>query len=108
MAGVAEDGRGRDFLMAKLTAAERAELEARLAADDQDDEDDFEIEIRDGDKSARIPYRKGRAYLQAHFGIDLDPEPAEDAPDEPGKPAKGLKAVPADGDRVKRFGRTVG
>ena len=84
--------------MPRLSPEKRAELEALLAADDQDD-DDFEIEIRDGDKAARIPYSRGRSYLQKHFGIDLDPEPEPEP--EPGKgtktPAKSAdgKVVPA-------------
>jgi hypothetical protein len=92
--------------MAKLSAEKRAELEAMLAADDTDD-DDFEIEIRDGDKAARVPYSKGRSYLQQHFGIDLDPEP--DADDEPGtgKPGKGKTAAADDDGKVTRFGRRV-
>jgi hypothetical protein len=84
----------------KLTPEKRAELEALLAADD-DDSDDFEIEIRDGDKAARIPYSRGRSYLQKHFGIDLDPEP-----DEPDEPVKGGKA-PVKDATVTRFGRRV-
>jgi hypothetical protein len=86
----------------KLTPEKRAELEALLAADDADGEDDYEIEIRDGDKATRIPYSKGRSWLQQHFGIDLDPEPE---PEEP--PAKGGKTPPADDGKVTRFGRRV-
>jgi hypothetical protein len=89
--------------MAKMTAAERAELEAKLAADDQDDDDDFEIEIRDGDKAARIPYSRGRSYLQKHFGIDLDPEPEPDEPADPKAP-KDAKVVPAHFGRTRRSG----
>jgi hypothetical protein len=85
----------------KLTPEKRAELEALLAADD-DDADDFEIEIRDGDKAARIPYSRGRSYLQKHFGIDLDPEPEP----EEDTPVKGGKA-PAKDATVTRFGRRV-
>jgi hypothetical protein len=81
--------------MAKLTAEKRAELEAMLAADDQDDADDFEIEIRDGDKAARIPYSRGRSYLQQHFGIDLDPEPEpEEDPKADPKAGKDAKVTP--------------
>ena len=90
--------------MAKLTPEKRAELEAALAADDADDEDDFEIEIRDGDKAARVPYSKGRAYLQKHFGIDLDPEPEEEPEADP-KAGKG-KATGTDG-KVTAFQRRV-
>ena len=80
--------------MARLTPEQRADLERQLAADDAAD-DDFEISIRDGDKETRVPYSKGRSWLQKHFDIDLD-EPAEADPgDEPkGKPA----------GEVRRFG----
>jgi hypothetical protein len=87
--------------MPKLTKEERAELEAKLAADDQDEEDDFEIEIRDGDKAARLPYSRGRAYVQKHFGIDLDPEPETDEADEP-KAKPDAKVVPAHFGRSRR------
>jgi hypothetical protein len=89
--------------MAKLTPEKRAELEALLAADDETGDDDFEIEIRDGDKAARVPYSKGRAYLQKHFGIDLDPEPEPEPEPEPkaGKPA-------GKSGEVRAFGRRVG
>ena len=84
--------------MAKLTPEERAELQRQLD-DDAALDDDFEIEIRDGDKATRVPYSKGRPWLQQHFGIDLPPlvedEPEEDAP----KGGK-LKAAP----EPRRFG----
>ena len=90
--------------MAKMTAAERAELEAKLAADDQDDDNDYEIEIRDGDKATRIPYSKGRSWLQKNFGIDLDPEPdADDEPKDPKAP-RDAKVVPAHFGRTRRSG----
>lgn len=81
--------------MPKLTPEKRAELEALLAADDNAD-DDFEVEIQDGDKRARVPYSKGRSWLQSAFGIDLDPEPEEEPKGEPGK----LKAA----SEPRRFG----
>lgn len=84
--------------MTKLTPEKRAELEALLAADDDADDDDFEVEIQDGDKRARVPYSKGRSWLQTAFGIDLDPEPEEE-PEEPAKGGK-LKAAP----EPRRFG----
>jgi hypothetical protein len=89
--------------MPKMTAAERAELEAKLAADDQDDDNDYEIEIRDGDKATRIPYSKGRSWLQKNFGIDLDPEPDSDEPADP-KVKPDAKVVPAHFGRTRRSG----
>ena len=81
----------------------RKQLEAELAELDKPDPDEnFEIEIGEGDKFARVPYSKGRSWLQKTFGIDMGEEPADDegegeAPkpdEEPGK--------------VQRFGRRVG
>lgn len=93
--------------MTKLSKEERAELERRLAEDDQADED-FEVEIRDGDKATRLPYSRGRSWLQEHFGIDLPPMVEGEDEDE-GEPAKGGKAKsPAGGGEVRRFGRRVG
>jgi len=64
--------------MAKMTPEERAEIEARLQADDNEpDDDDFEIEIYSPEgHGSRLPYSKGRAYLQQHFGIDVGDIPA--------------------------------
>jgi len=92
--------------MPKMTPEERAELEARLAADDADDEDDFEVTIKDGDKSLTAPYRKAREWAQKTFGIDLDAEPKQD-PDEPEPAAgKGGKATGTEG-KVTAFQRRV-
>ena len=89
-----------------MTPEERAELEARLAADDADDEDDFEVTIKDGDKSLTAPYRKAREWAQKTFGIDLDAEPKQD-PDEPEPAAgKGGKATGTEG-KVTAFQRRV-
>jgi hypothetical protein len=69
-----------------LSAEEKAQLDALMAKDKEPDpDDDFEIEIYDGSKGARLPYRRGRSYLQEHFGIDLDPDPGKDAGDSGGK-----------------------
>lgn len=79
--------------MAKLTDDQQKQLDELIAMRDAPDDEDFEIEIRNGDKSARIPYHKGRRYLQQHFGIDLDEppaddtgEPGDDTADDTGKP----------------------
>jgi hypothetical protein len=91
--------------MARMTPAERAELEARLAADDQDD-DDYEIEIRDGDKATRMPKSAGAPWLKKHFP-DLFEELLGDgaAEDEDGKPAGKIKAVPDDAKPPVHFRR---
>ena len=87
-----------------MTPEERAELEARLAADDADDEDDFEVTIKDGDKSLTAPYRKAREWAQKTFGIDLDAEPKQD-PDKADPPKDG-KATGTEG-KVTAFQRRV-
>jgi hypothetical protein len=76
--------------MPKLTAAERAELEAKLAADDQDDDDD-EYELGFGDGT----YIRGRhsriSKYAAARGVKLEPDPE---PDEDARPTSG-KVRPA-------------
>jgi hypothetical protein len=58
-----------------LSDEEKAQLAALMEKEKQaDPEDDFEIEIYDGAKGARLPYSKGRSFLQ-QFGIGLDPDP---------------------------------
>ena len=82
--------------MPKLTPEQRADLERQLAEDDSA-EDEFEVEIEDNGKRARVPYGKARKWLQDTFGIDLDDTTQDDPPeDEP-------KAKPA-ASNVKRFG----
>jgi hypothetical protein len=83
--------------MPKLSPEQRAELERQLAEDDAS-EDDFEVEIRDGDKSTRVPYSKAKKWLGETFGIDLD-DTSQDDPELEGKP----KAKP-EGGEVRRFG----
>jgi hypothetical protein len=73
-----------------LSDEEKATLEALTQkANEPDEPTDFEIEIYDGSKGARIPYSRGRKYLQDHFGIDLDPEPGEGATDDGKGKSKG-------------------
>lgn len=76
--------------MPRLTKEERAELEARLAADEDDDEND-EVEIGLGDgRYFRGSYRRAK-----QLGHVTEPKPDTDAPKD--KPAE-----------VKRFsGRRV-
>jgi hypothetical protein len=77
----------------------REELEAELAAERKREErerDEFEVEIGSEGNYARVPYRKGKSWLQKTFGIDLDEEPKQDA--EPDK---------KDDDKPVRFGRRV-
>lgn len=73
--------------MAKLSPEQRAELQRQLD-DDAAADDDFEVEITDGERRARVPYSKARKWLGDTFGIDI----AEDTGDEP------------DEDKPRRFG----
>lgn len=88
--------------MAKLTKEERAELEAKLAADDDDDADGDEIEVGFSDGS----YVRGRysrvSEAAAARGMKLKP----DAADGDGKTGDGK---PAQKSNVRRFqgGRRV-
>jgi hypothetical protein len=66
-----------------LTPEEKAQLDALTAKANTPDDDDFDIEIWDEKGAgARVPYRKGKTWLQ-RFGIDL-PEPATEETEEPG------------------------
>lgn len=68
--------------------------DAQRKADDQ-----LEVELwNERGQGTRVPYSKGRKWLQDNFGIDLDDEPVQDdetPDDQPGKPPV-------------RFGRRVG
>jgi hypothetical protein len=65
-----------------LSKEEQDQLDALTAkANEPDPQEDFEMEIYDGPKGARVPYSKGRSWLQTHFGIDLDPDPATESGD---------------------------
>jgi hypothetical protein len=81
----------------RLTAEQRAELQRQLD-DDAAADDDFEVEIEDGGKRARVPYSKARKWLGDTFGIDLDDTSQDDETED--KPAGKAK----DSDTVRRFG----
>lgn len=77
--------------MPKLTPEERADLEARLAADD-DDEPDHEFEYTEGDRTIRVPWSK-RHSLTEEFGFKggprkAEPKPAKDEGKDEGKPVR--------------------
>ena len=85
--------------MPKMSPEERAGLEAKLAADD-DDEPDHDFEYSEGDRTVRLPWSK-RHSLAEEFGFK-------------GGPRKVAKAEAKDGDEkedgtVKRppFGRRI-
>lgn len=76
--------------MAKLTKAERAELEARLAADDDDDDDEVELGFADG-SHFRGTFKRARQIAAAR-GFKLDPDPpGDDKDDDKDKPAGGTR-----------------
>lgn len=85
-----------------LSKEEKEQLDALIAKDKEPDQEDFEIEIGSGDKYARVPYSRGRSYLQQHFGIDLDPETGDESGEgsaAEGESGKGKKpAKPAAGN----------
>jgi hypothetical protein len=62
--------------MAKLTAEQRAELEAQLA--DDDDGDDFDFEYTEGDRSIRLPWSQRDTLHE--FGFKGRPKAAPKAP----------------------------
>lgn len=72
-----------------LSKEEKEQLDALTKKANEPDEPDFEIEIYDGPKGARLPYSRGRTYLQTHFGIDLDPDPAKESDGDQGTAAEG-------------------
>jgi len=89
-----------------LSKDEQAQLDALTRKASEPDED-FSIEIWDETGAgAKVPYSKGRSWLN-RFGIDLPDEPA-DEPDEPAKPGskpRAVKSVPDDsGHAAKYFG----
>lgn len=88
--------------MGKLTDDEAKALKDLQAKADAPDEEDFDIEIFDGDKGARVPYSKGRSWLRDTFGIDVGDAPAAAADDEGGADEAGK-----DPGTVRAFGRTI-
>ena len=85
--------------------AQIAELQKQLDAGD----DEYEIEIRDGDKAVRMPRSAGVPWLKKHFP-DLYEELTGDSDDsdddDKGKGKTGGKTPPK--DNTVRFGRRVG
>lgn len=93
--------------MGKLTDEQIKQLrELEQLRDSPDPADDFDIEIwDDSGKGARVPYSKGRPWVQRIFGIDLDEDKPEDEAGDESKPEQDGKPAGAD---VRRFGRRVG
>lgn len=58
-----------------LSADEKKLMEELLAKSKEPDADDFEIEIFDGSKGARIPFSQGSKWLFETFGIGEGPPP---------------------------------
>jgi hypothetical protein len=92
--------------VAKLTREEiKADLERQLAELDEEDNDDFEVEIFDGHKGARVPYSKAKPWLSTTFGIDLKPPGDGDKGDKGDKGGKGPQGEPGS-RRSSLWGRT--
>jgi hypothetical protein len=76
-----------DGKVAKQSKEERlAEIERMREEIENEEEDDFEVEIyAPTGHGMRLPYSRGKAYAQKHFGLDIDSlqRPASD-----GKPPK--------------------
>lgn len=88
-----------------LSDEEKAQLDALTAKQKEPDEQpDFEMEIYDGPKGARVPYSKGRSWLQREFNIDLDPDPETEAGDDDGKDS----ATQGKGKQGKATGKPAG
>lgn len=62
-----------------LSREEQDQLDAlQRKAQEADDDDNFDVEIWDETGAgAKVPYRKGKSWLQ-RFGIDVEP-PADDS-----------------------------
>ncbi len=57
-----------------LNADEKKLLEELTRRSQEPDADDFEIEIWDGGKGARVPFSQGSKWLFDNFGIGSAPE----------------------------------
>lgn len=81
---------GKKEDLAAQIAAMQAELDAAESG-----EADYEVEVRSGDKSARIPASQAKSWLKEHFGIGAEEAPPEggdgktDPPADP-PPASGI------------------
>lgn len=100
--------------MAKMTAEERAELESRLAADDDADDDDDEYEVGFGDGSyIRGKHKRVSKVAAARgFKLDADPDPGKDGDGGDGGGGKGGGGTKPKGQAprtggAQRFGRRV-
>lgn len=62
--------------MPKLTPEERAELESKLAADDEDG-DDFEFHLTEGDRSVSLPWSRRDALPELGFKPPVKPPAAK-------------------------------
>jgi hypothetical protein len=89
-----------------LSKDEQAQLDALTKKASEPDDDDFSIEIWDETGAgAKVPYHKGKSWLQ-RFGIDM-PETPEAEPDETKPPAKprAVKSADESGHASKYFGK---
>jgi hypothetical protein len=88
--------------MGKLNDDEKSLLDKLLKKQDEPDDDDFEVELWNGDKGAKLPFSKARKFLSDAFGVDLGEPPDAGEAEGDGKD----KTADDDG-KVTRFGRRV-
>lgn len=90
-----------------LSKDEQEQLEAlQRKAEQPEDDDNFDIEIWDETGAgAKVPYRKGRNWLQK-FGIDVEPPetPDDDKSESKNKPKSALKTDKGPGPATRYFG----
>lgn len=82
--------------MAKLTDEETKLLQKLTAKSEAPDADDYEILMEDGDKRVRLPASRGKAWVKAHFGVDLFDEPAAEGDGQDPGDAGDDGALPSD------------
>lgn len=68
-------------------------LEDLLKLQEEEDADDFEVEIFSGDKGARIPYKQAAKWLHQEFGIGDAPAPPAGAEGQEGEGASRASAL---------------
>ena len=76
-----------------LTPEQQEQLdELNRLSQEPDDDEEYEIEIYSSDGSgARLPYKKGKSWLQKTFGIDMGDAPAAAEPSKPPRAKAGSK-----------------
>lgn len=89
--------------MPKLSKADRAALEQQLADDDAAEDDDFEFELTEGDRSVRIPWSRRESLGELGFKV-----PKAAPPKAPAGQGGGGGKVSVFGPRNARTGGSQG